>query len=229
MNLYFVVEGKTEYKVYPSYLTHYLPKLKKVNLFPKMEKNNYYIFQSMGIPTIYDHIKHSIDEIIDNPIVNYLIICVDADDNGVEKTIERIKEKVDFSTLQNETNCNYQIIVQNICIETWFLGNRKIVTRSPQNPDLVNMVKHYSVLDNDPELLRKPDEWTANNANYHLTYLKKVFEEKNLYYVKNRPKFVTQNNYFNELCRRIDDTNHLQSFASFIHFLERMKREMGKS
>ena len=42
------------------------------------------------------------------------------------------------------------VITQNRCIETWFLGNKKIFKNNPQSDELASYVKFYNVKENDP-------------------------------------------------------------------------------
>jgi len=46
MNVYSLVEGKTEKKVYPRWLSHLLPGLKQVQRYDEVEHHNYYLFSS---------------------------------------------------------------------------------------------------------------------------------------------------------------------------------------
>jgi len=45
MNVYFIVEGRrTEKKVYPAWLGHLIPELRRVNWAFEADNNNYYLF-----------------------------------------------------------------------------------------------------------------------------------------------------------------------------------------
>jgi hypothetical protein len=57
MNVYFLVKGrKTEADVYPAWLSHLIPELRRVDNFDEAEFNNYYLFSSFGIPYIENDI-----------------------------------------------------------------------------------------------------------------------------------------------------------------------------
>ena len=65
MNIYFLVEGKrTEMKVYPKWLSHLVPNLKRVDAYQNVESNNYYIFSGNGFPSLLDnHLRNCIEDI----------------------------------------------------------------------------------------------------------------------------------------------------------------------
>ena len=63
MNLYFLVEGRTELNVYPAWLSYLIPELTKVEYFDKVIENNYYLFSSYGIPYIETDIINAIKDI----------------------------------------------------------------------------------------------------------------------------------------------------------------------
>ena len=63
MNVYFLVEGKTERKVYPKWLSYFLPYLSRVNYPEDAKKNNYYLISGGGYPSILDN--HLVDSIRD--------------------------------------------------------------------------------------------------------------------------------------------------------------------
>lgn len=80
MNLYIIVEGdQTETKVYPAWMKILVPNLIRVKRIDDLHDNNYYLFSGHGIPSIYDHIAASIEDInainsAGQTTVNYLIL-----------------------------------------------------------------------------------------------------------------------------------------------------------
>jgi hypothetical protein len=141
MNIYFLVEGKrTERKVYPAWLSYILPELKQVHSYDEVEKNNYYLFSAEGYPSIiYEHLPNAIEDICLIGKYNYLVVCLDAEEN----TAHQLKQEI-YGFLQAENiqlgNTNLTIIIQNRCIETWFLGNKKIYIRNPQSSPLFEIL-----------------------------------------------------------------------------------------
>jgi hypothetical protein len=119
-----------------------------------------------------------------------------------------------------------KIIVQNRCIETWFLGNRKIYTRNPQkNSHFIEWSNFYNVSINDPELMEKPPNYEKSISNFHFAYLKAMFNERGkMTYSKNNSREVQKESYLKELQKRVDDyPGHLKTFKKFIDFCVSVK------
>ncbi|MGK7955104.1 MAG: hypothetical protein AB4063_07560, partial [Crocosphaera sp.] len=134
MNIYFLVEGRhTEKKLYPRWLNYYIPALKQVHLYDKVEHNNYYLSSGKGYPSILnDYLPEAVQDIQETSKYDYLVICVDADEDSIN---ERKKYINDFMSSQEISlgKTELILIIQNRCIETWLLGNRKIFnSRQPQ-------------------------------------------------------------------------------------------------
>lgn len=227
MNIYFLVEGKrTERKVYPAWLAYLLPELHRVQSYDEVDRNNYYLFSGEGYPSIiYEHIPNAIEDIRSIGKYNYFVVCLDAE----ESSVNDIREEVD-SFLQTEKiemgNTQMILIVQNRCIETWFLGNRKIYSRNPQSPPLLNYTRYYNVETNCPEKMGKYDNFNTH-AQFHEAYLKALFEEKRISYSKRNPGAVLQEYYLQELRKRIEaQTEHLPSFQYFIEFCKMIKSQL---
>lgn len=56
MNLYFLVEGVTERKLYPKWINYLLPSLTRVFSPDEAEQNNYYLISGGGFPSLLDEI-----------------------------------------------------------------------------------------------------------------------------------------------------------------------------
>jgi hypothetical protein len=227
MNIYFLVEGKrTERKVYPAWLAYLLPELQRVQSYDEVNKNNYYLFSGEGYPSIiYDHIPNAIEDIRSIGKYNYFVVCLDAE----ESSVNDIREEVD-SFLQSEKiemgNTQMILIVQNRCIETWFLGNKKIYSRNPQNQPLLNYTRYYNVETDCPEKMGKYQNFNTH-AQFHEAYLKALFEEKRISYSKRNPGAVLQEYYLQELRKRTEtQSEHLPSFQYFIEFCKMIKSQL---
>ena len=131
-------------------------------------------------------------------------------------------------------NCQLEIIVQKVCMETWFLGNRKFFVRSPQNELLRKYVAYFDTSTNNPEGLAEEffqnETGTAQifgystKALFHEGYLREIFKERlnGITYHKNKPKEVQSKPYLEQLLLRIEDTpSHLPSFQEFIEFCKK--------
>jgi hypothetical protein len=231
MNVYILVEGEeTELQLYPKWLSYLLPELQRVNIFNTVTKNNFYIFSGQGIPSIYNHTINAIKDI--NALkdkYDYLIVALDADELSPERRTEKVLEKINEANIQLNPNCKLEIIIHNKCVETWFLGNRKVYKRNPQNEAFLAYSKHYDVEENDPELMEKLPEF-ATTAQFHEAYLRKMLEEQNIRYRKSRPNEVLKEYYLTELINRVADApTHLQSFSKFLSLLETIKLKMKEN
>lgn len=227
MNIYFLVEGRrTEKKVYPQWLSHLLPDLSEVSDPFSVSANSYYVFNGNGYPSLLDnHLKNAIADVNEIGMYNYLVLCLDADDDSVE---QRKNEVLTFIKRNDLIlyKAKLVIIVQNKCIESWFLGNRKIFTNQPQSKELRNYIKYYNVQINDPESMSKMYNFSTT-AQFHEAYLAEMLNEKNIRYSKKNPNGVIEKYYLEELIARQNDTNHLPSFKVFIDFCKEVSRSMS--
>lgn len=231
MNLYFLVEGRsTEKKVYPNFIEHFFGgNLTQVKQFDAISKNNYFLLSGNGYPRIFsDILKSSIQDINSNGNYNYLILCIDADENKINERQDELNEYLEKFRLEGiELNpkCNLELIVQNRCIETWFLGNKRVYKNNPSSPILTDFQRFYNVQINDPELMPTFSGFD-NHANFHLTYLKEMLLERNVRYTKNHPRDVSEIHYLEQLVKRGQQDNHILSFMAFFNLCERIKEEM---
>lgn len=228
MNLYFVLEGEqTEIQLYPKWIEYFLPELQQVYFEKDVVANNYYIFSGGGIPSIYNHTINAIKNINNNPIFDRLIVCLDGEEIGVEDRIIEAKKKIEDSGVILVDNCKIEIIIQNICIETWFLGNRRVIKRNPSNSNLNSFLVNHNVINQDPELMDKIDGY-RNKAHYHFSYLREVFKEHNLRYSKSRPTVVLERTYLDELVSRTNDTDHLKTLKNFFNLINELRANLNK-
>ena len=226
MNLYFLVEGNsTEKKVYPAWLAYLLPELQRVKNYDEVVKNNYYLISGEGNPSIYNHIPNAIEEIRSVGKYDYLVICLDAEERNVTDSKQEIYDLLQSKNI-DMGNTQLAIIIQNRCIETWFLGNRKIYLRNPQSIPLLDCTRFYDVSVNCPELMGKYDNFNTH-AQFHKHYLRKLVEAKNISYSEKRPGDVMEQFYLKELLKRIEDKpEHLPTFKEFIQFCNMIKAKL---
>ncbi|WP_353932835.1 DUF4276 family protein [Okeanomitos corallinicola TIOX110] len=239
MNFYFVFEGKTEAIIYKKWLSFLLPHLTEVDSFDAVSQNNYYYESDMGVPDCYRVAANAIQEINEVPKYDYLVLFTDADRLTVSDKKTEALEKIKLN-LQNQPfqtlpeNCQLQVIIQKVCIETWFLGNRNFFVRNPQhNETLKAYIKYFDVSQNNPEDLASEFEEDTKNSKeifgyktkalFHEGYLREIFKERNLSYRKSRPREVQEKFYFDQLLARIKiNSDHLHSFQEFIDFCARI-------
>lgn len=223
MNIYFLVEGKkTEPIVYSQWLKHLLPDdFKPVSLACDADKNNYYLVSGLGMPRLLDiELPKVVLEINELGCYDYLVLIIDADDATTEEITTEIKQFIYDKNIVLNSPCKWLIIAQKYCIETWFLGNRKVYPRNTDNIDFINHALHYNVSQQDPELMQKPNNFTGSTSIYHELYLRKMLATKNIHYSKSSPKEVGEKYYLDELIKRINETPHLSSLKNFFSFCE---------
>ncbi len=224
MNLYFLLEGRrTEPKVYPAWINHQFPNLTRVNRIEDVSSDCFLLYAAKGYPRILQLIEQSFSDIYNHNknsamMIDHFFICLDADDDGYEKRLETVNEKIKKI---EDTNCNistyqpdYHIIIQNCCIETWFLGNTKMLRRNPQSKRLSIFKKFYDVSAKDPEKMDCYDSGDysfSNKAKFHEAYLKEMFLERNQRYSKLKPGIAANKEYLESLYERCFQTNHLKS------------------
>jgi len=221
MNLYFLVEGKTESKVYPNWLRYLLPNFKRVKRYHQVNENNYYLLNARGYPRIIDEIlPNAIEEINLIGRYNYLVVCLDADEDTIEERKQEVRHHLKAIEVQLK-DVELVLIVQNRCLETWLLGNRKVYKRHPHHPILVKYTQFYDVSINDPELMGKYKGFSEHQG-FHKAYFKLLCQERNIRYSEKYPGDVPQHSYLNQLQARVADTKHLATFGEFLDFCDRI-------
>lgn len=111
------------------------------------------------------------------------------------------------------------IFEQQVSMETWFLGNRKVYHPQPQDPDYLKYQRYYNVSKENPEDMGEFDKSRYNRAGFHLKYLRKMLAERNMVYNKNNTKEVEKETYLRELIRRYEESGHLKTFGSWYEFV----------
>jgi len=217
VNLYFLVEGRTEQKVYPKWLAYLLPEISRVDSPDAVSQNNYFLISGGGFPSLLDnHLINSFEDVNDARKYDFLIICLDSDDDTPTAKIEEVKKFIADHQLQ--LSCYLHIIVQTKCMETWFMGNRTVYARNP-SPKFKLFAQFYNVSVDDPERMTKPQYFQETQSVYHYEYLKNMLAEKNIRYTKNNPKGVVEKYYLEELIKRVKQyPNQLATLAEFLDF-----------
>lgn len=227
MNLYIIVEGRrTEKKVYPAWLSHLIPDLKPVNWAYQVFNKNYYLFNGNGFPALlHNHLKNSIAEVNELNKFNYLVLILDVDESPIKGRIDEVNKFLEESQLELNDTTELIIIPQNRCIESWFLGNKKIYKINPQSPELAEYVQFYNVKENDPELMGIFPNFNTHSQ-FHADYCTEFLRERNIRYSKNKPNGVTDIDYLKSLIERTEKTSHIQSFKLFTDFCEKVNAEL---
>lgn len=221
MNFYMLVEGKsTEMAVYPRIIRHYRPEYTQVFLLDDIRENNFFLVSGMGIPSLYDRIAPSIEDIREhNRMSEYkidsLVIVLDADIYGsVEATYEKVVRELQKANIDN---IQWEIIVQNKCIETWFLGNCEAYPEAYSDA-FAPFADHYNVSQQDPEQMSGDGEHSIGT--YSKIYLKKMLNETKRTYTERRVKDVTTPEYFEGMNSRILEAEDVASYKAFVDWLQ---------
>lgn len=224
MNAYIIVEGsRTEMKVYPKWLEIIAPNLKRVANPSDMDGNSYFLFSGGGIPSIYNHIANAVEDIIQinsegKSRIDYLIVCIDTEDETREYILEQIKNELTERNL-GLGNLYLEVFEQKVSMESWFLANRKIFKANPEDAALRSYIQHFNVKEEDPELMENIDsDQFSTKAQFHHSYLKKIFAERHMTYSKSNPSEVCTEDYLNQLIRRHSETGHISSFGRWYDF-----------
>ena len=222
MNLYFLVEGLTERKVYPQWLNHLLPSCySRVSNAYDVNKDDYFLISGGGYPSILDnHLRSSIEEVNDCGNYDWLILVIDADEMSIQDKTEEVHQFIETNNIVLNANCQLHVITQKCCMEAWFLGNRAVYTKSPSKSDFGKHNVFYDVSQNDPELMVKPTNSEETLSIYHYEYLKQMLLERNVRYSKTKPNDVGESHYLSQLKKRVNETNHLSSLKNFLNFCE---------
>jgi hypothetical protein len=214
MNLYFLVEGRrTERKVYPAWLAHLVPKLKRVDYFKDLDDCCYMLFSGEGYPSLLDkHLPNAIKDYQRCQKLHRLVVCLDVDDSNAAQRVQQVQERALKYGLPID---ELRVIPQDCCIETWFLGNNKAVSPNPQSTELARFMSFYNVRVDDPELMQMPIDFSVRSL-FHSRYFHLVSQDKNFNYTKRHPRHVVDRVFLDELIARRAKSNHLDTFGNFL-------------
>ena len=224
MNIFILVEGKTERKIYPKWLAHLVPHLSKVDRPALVNQNNYCIVSGNGYPSILTFLENSIEEINRINAFDFFVLIADADDKSVAERALEIQNYLIKNDIKLNKSTQFVIILQRCCLETWLLGNRKIFKKNVQDSELSSWVKHYDVSTNDPELMPIPTNYTCSIGNFHKMYLKKMLAERRITYNETQPNAVIEPSYINNMIGRFMRTKHISTFGNFLLFCKKINQ-----
>ncbi len=218
MNLFFLVEGeRTEPKIYKKWVGYTFPQLTFVNNIQNVTTDCYCIFSSGGYPKIFTDepspLEICLTDVTNHGSIDHFFICLDSEEDDYQIRFNEVKTELETLKkvgIDPAIQTRIHIIVQHCCIETWFLGNTKMLRKNPQSKKLSEFKKFYDVSVNDPELMDCPDGYLTKTS-FHLDYLKEMLREKNpnLTYTKKYPGPTTEKAYLEALRQRCEKTEHL--------------------
>ncbi len=230
MNLAFLVEGRTEFSLYPQWITHLTTLAECRTGYQGVTNNQFTIFNVEGYRKMTREIPNAIKSILANPVFDYLVIVIDGDNEGVASRQAFVNSIITHSdTPLLPTNCQLKIIIQNVCIETWFTGHIDHFKAAQNCNDggIVSFLAQYDVENNDPELM--PNYYSPNIVHsigkYHEMYLARMLKGANprSKYNKSTAHTFVDIPYFQRLEQRLTETpTHLNSFADMVNFLKNL-------
>ena len=230
MNIYFLVEGRTtEPKVYPKFCDYFFDgKLERSRQLADVIDNNYYLLSANGYPQIFTSIlKSSIEDINNHGKIDRLIICIDSEEGDIQTREQELSKYLDNYRKDGvvlDTNCQLHLIVQHRCIETWFLGNKRVYKSNPSREDYRKYQNHYNVQENDPEHMSKHPDFNTH-ADFHFDYLREMLKERSVNYTKKFPRDVAEPHYLKELIARASEGD-ISSFRNFYDLCMEIKEKL---
>jgi hypothetical protein len=226
MNLYLLVEGRrTERKVYREWISRVLPSLQEVDRIQDIVADHLLILTGGGYPSCLNRIRATLEDIRnhDRPIDHYLL-CIDAEEDPYDQRLAALENAVEAAAAEvrvreRQPQINIHIIVQNCCIETWFLGHTRMLKRNPTSSTLATWKRRFDVSVEDPEAMPAAEGYITR-ASFHLAYLKEMLSEHGKRYSKEHPGVVTDLDYFKALRDRCRTTMHLHSLEMLLRVLD---------
>lgn len=223
MNLYFLLEGKsTERRVYRAWLAAAFPQLTEVHRLAEVQTDNFYMFSTDGQPAIFTAIDDTIADLCARPIFDHLFICLDVEDSRREDVRRQVLDAIDASTaVRNQHLHAPQLrihpILQDCCIESWFLGNTNILPPEARTEPLKSWQQSYDVRTRDPERMPAFNGYNTR-AQFHYEYLRAAIKDRSprLNYSKTMPGPVMDPTYLAALVRRHRETGHIASFGELV-------------
>jgi hypothetical protein len=214
MNIYLVVEGKCEKRIYRKWVRWVNPNLRIANSINEVSVNHLYMVSGGGYPHYFDVIEDGAKDVSEITLFDRLVVSVDSEDMSYEDKMSEISKFIDSLAL----SINYRIIIQHFCLETWALGNRFIVTRNPQTEKSRYYRSIYDVLTNDPECLPALPNDDLNRSQFAERYLRCLISEKYQHstYTKRNPSVLCNHNYYQRVMSRCLETGHIASFNGFL-------------
>jgi hypothetical protein len=215
MKYYIVVEGKCgESIVYPKWISYVNKSLIQKFCIDDVVDNSYFLISGNGFPRYYQIIDNAVDDINSSGKFDFLVVAIDSEDDTYSEKYNDIMTYVGDRLI----SAKLKIIIQHPCLETWALGNRIVYRRNPEDETLRKFLKFYNVRIDDPELLPAYPEKELNRAQFSFLYLKHILIDRypHLTYTKSNPNVLLHIKYFEQLKKRLNETDHIKSFDAFL-------------
>ena len=239
MNYYFLLEDEKSFiKVLPEWLKYMGIQNTRVQDITYVRENNYVMQSGQGVTQLITRVLfQTIDTILLNPgKIDELIVILDSEEyneqerkkqveNIIKEYIEKKKQVQAEPKRMSHPLCSrqngrssYKVFVCNHCFETWLLGNGNLYPDIRPEGDFQPYYDKYNIKVNDPELMAVPDDIKETIAVYHFHYLHEMCRYNRVRYSKKKPMEMAKKVYFDALVSRIDNSDHLHSFAQFYEY-----------
>jgi hypothetical protein len=217
MNVYVVVEGRVvEKEVYTVWIPQVNGALSPVPTVADVAANHFVIVSGLGYPFYFQIIDSALEDVTADGTFDRLVICVDSEDMTLAQKHAEISNHVNS---KGYGQIDYRVVVQHFCFETWALANRKMARPQPHDEVLREYRRIYNVMKLDPEGLPPLPAENLNRSQFAEKYLRRTIHDRNrnLTYSKRNPEAVTHKSFFPEVCKRMNETGHIQSFGAFLN------------
>lgn len=216
--VYMVVEGEqTEKRLYRAWLQLAFPNWRQVSRVEDVVQSAFFIVASKGYPDYKERIRQACADIRDGlGQVHHFFACVDAEECTYTDRFAEIQREIDLPE-----HVRAHVIVQDCCIETWLLGNRRFISPNTNDAKLAAYLQHYNFREHDPEQMPSHQDFSTRSR-FHLAYLRQAFIAKgaaSFTYSKRNPGHAAEETYWRALVQRHTDTGHLFSFGKFCESL----------
>lgn len=229
MNIYMLMEGETEPKLYPTWLSFIAPNMKQITNISNINQDNFYVISGKGYPRLLTNtLKAAITDICQSTKFDELWVMLDTDDCTVEDREQEVLDKVASILADNPIlklgSCQVHVIAQKVCIETWGLANERIFPHRNITSELKPFYDHYDVSGHDPELMLQPTSFESSIGEYHYRYLKTMLRARSekLNYSKTSPSPLNMKAYFDEIVIKVNKDGHVNSFKKFYDLASRL-------
>ena len=212
MNLYVVVEGRrSEKRIYGTWLPLLFPGHARIEDPESAAGSHFYLVSGGGYPNYKRIISQAVLDIARMvPRYQHLMVCVDAEDATVDE------RRAELEPCLKGCPIGATVIVQDCCIETWLLGNRRLVPEVPKSTNFSAFKAHFDVRSSDPERMAAPAEHAGSRAAWHAAYLRAAVADRDLSTTKKHPGEAGGPAALDQLQRRVSETGHLRSLARLL-------------
>lgn len=223
MNYYFLLEDEKSFlKVLPYWL-HYLGfPCSRVADIAEIQKNHYILQSGQGVTQLITKVLFdTIETIKKNPgKIDKLIVILDAEEQDAALRKQEVYKKAEEKYNLKQLDFSMEVFVCNHCFETWLLGCEGIYPANVLKASFFyEYYSHYNIKTDDPEDMPVPSGCDETIAQYHFHYLHELFRYQKIRYSKSNPRHVITESYFSGIWDRVNQTEHLKSFKTFIDFI----------